>query len=74
MKQKSKSKIQRLDSLNSDIADQEAIQQQLQKKIDLQNENIDNINTIINDLNNKINEKEEKSNSLKLIFPIRKLI
>lgn len=59
------SKIQQeIDSYNEDIANQEAVQQQLQKKIDLQNQNIDNINTIINDLSNKINEKEKKIKQL----------
>lgn len=53
-----------IDSLKNDVAEEEAYQQQLQKKIDLQNENIDNVNTIINDLNNKILEKEDKISQL----------
>lgn len=53
-----------LEGLKDDIAEQKQYQEQLQEKIDLQNENISNVNTIINDLNNKINEKNKKISQL----------
>lgn len=55
---------QNIDSLKGDLAEQEAYQKQLQEKIDLQNANLDNVNTIINDLNIKIDEKREKIDQL----------
>lgn len=55
-----------IDSLKDDIAKQEAYQNQLQEKIDLQNKNIDNVNIIINELNDKIKEKENKIAQLEM--------